>query len=399
MGRRTVLLAAAVVVAVVATAVAISAGVGDADPPRGGAPPQATAEVLHTTLVDSVDVDGELGFGRAVPLRYQPPLPAPPPADQPTPDPPPPDQPATGQPTPDRAGPDRAGAGGAAPPGDDQGLVTWLPAVESTVGRGRPLFRVDNRPVLLLYGPLPLYRSLAVGVRGPDVRQFERNLRALGYTGFSVDESYGAATAAAVRRWQRSAGLPDSGAVAPGRVHYAGGAIRVAGHSLRVGDGATGEILTYTSTRRVVTAELAANRRRYVRPGVAVTVTLPDGRTVAGTVERVGAGVEPAGAAPGQAPAPGQDQPVEVVVAVAHQAALDEAVDAVRVRFVLDQRADVLAVPVVALVALVEGGYGVQAAEGASTRYVAVETGMFAGNLVEIKAGAVRAGMRVVVPG
>ena len=35
------------------------------------------------------------------------------------------------------------------------GIVTWLPANGAVVSRGQPLFRLDNRPALLLYGPTP----------------------------------------------------------------------------------------------------------------------------------------------------------------------------------------------------------------------------------------------------
>ena len=43
------------------------------------------------------------------------------------------------------------------------------------------LYRVDDRPVLLLCGTVPAYRALHVGVKGPDVRQLNRNLHRRGY--------------------------------------------------------------------------------------------------------------------------------------------------------------------------------------------------------------------------
>src|SRR4051812_46175155 len=61
------------------------------------------------------------------------------------------------------------------------GVYTQLPEAGHKVGCGGVLYRVDNRPVLLLCGTIPAYRALHVGVTGPDVRQLNRNLHRLGY--------------------------------------------------------------------------------------------------------------------------------------------------------------------------------------------------------------------------
>ena len=67
----------------------------------------------------------------------------------------------------------------------------------------------------LLYGRLPAWRPLSVGVDdGPDVRQLERNLVALGHDpdrDITVDDHFTRATRAAVRRWQEAAGLEETG--------------------------------------------------------------------------------------------------------------------------------------------------------------------------------------------
>ncbi len=57
----------------------------------------------------------------------------------------------------------------------------------------------------------------------------------------------------------------------------------------------------------------------------------------------------------------------------------------------------VLAVPVEAVLALAEGGYAVEVADGATTRLVGVTLGVFADGMVEIS-GDVEAGAEVVVP-
>ena len=65
---------------------------------------------------------------------------------------------------------------------------------------------------------------------------------------------------------------------------------------------------------------------------------------------------------------------------------------------VVAERKDVLTVPVGALVALAEGGYGVQVVQGSTSRYVAVKTGMFAGGQVEVSGDGIAEGVTVGVP-
>ena len=57
-----------------------------------------------------------------------------------------------------------------------------------------------------------------------------------------------------------------------------------------------------------------------------------------------------------------------------------------------DERKDVLTVPVAALLALAEGGYGVEVVDGGDRRIVAVETGLFAGGRVEVTGDGHRRG-------
>jgi peptidoglycan hydrolase-like protein with peptidoglycan-binding domain len=349
-------------------AVAAATGFGGrtGDPPRRPVSSPTTAEVTRATLVDAQEIDGSIGFDEPVGLKY---LPA----------------------VPEEPSPIASGAPAAPPRPAPLNLVTWLPAAGSTVDRGRTVLRVDERPVVLLLGPLPLYRGLAVGAEGPDVRQLEDNLRALGYRGLTVDARFTGATAEAVRHWQKSLGVAQTGTVAPGDLVYAPGPIRVESLRVRVGDPATGEILRYSGTTRLVKVQLPADRRRYAAVGTAVTVTLPNGTALPGTVRSAG---QPADDQAAQGP-----PALDVEVSIVDQRALGAADGAaVRVRFVIERRENVLTVPVTALVALAEGGYGVEVVDGSRTRYVAVGTGLFAGGRVELTSGEVTAGMRVVVP-
>ncbi len=111
------------------------------------------------------------------------------------------------------------------------GTFTWLPAVGAQIGRGGTLFRLDDLPVVLMYGTVPAYRTLKQGVaKGPDVAELNANLIDLGYDPYgeiSDEESFGEATAAAVRRWQKAEGLAETGEVELGRIVFAPSAQRV----------------------------------------------------------------------------------------------------------------------------------------------------------------------------
>ena len=127
----------------------------------------------------------------------------------------------------------------------------------------------------------------------------------------------------------------------------------------------------------MATVELAIGDQRLARRGAAVEVTLPDGGTTKAKITGVETVVVPA---QGQEPAS-----TKIVVTIGFTKApkgLDQA--SVTVEFTASQRRNVLTVPVEALLALAEGGYGVQVVDGATTRIVAVTTGLFADGRVEI---------------
>jgi hypothetical protein len=226
------------------------------------------------------------------------------------------------------------------------------------------------------------------------VKQLETNLRALGYRDLTVDESFTDSTAAAVKRWQKDLGLPQTGVVGVGDVVYAPGPARIAGTSVRIGADAKGDVLTYTGTGRHVTVQAPASGAAWAVKGAKVTVALPDGRSLPGAVASVGAEVSPPAT---QEAGGGNAAPtVPVVVDLADESALgDLAGGPVTVTYILEERTDVLMVPVSALVALAEGGYGLELADGT---FVAVQTGLFADGNVEVRGAAVREGLTVRVP-
>ena len=198
----------------------------------------ATAPVVRTGLVNTVQVSGSLGYAGSVTVVNQ-----------------------------------TAGT-----------AYTALPQPGQVVRRGGRLYEVDGSPVFLFYGGRPEWRALAVGVTpGPDVAQLDRNLIALGYATaatLTVSDTYTGATALRGGALAGSAaGLPVTGTVPLGQVVFAPGALRVNAVSAGLGVPAApgGTVLTATSDRPVVTAQLPVSQEYLVRRGDRVTVTLPNG--------------------------------------------------------------------------------------------------------------------------
>jgi peptidoglycan hydrolase-like protein with peptidoglycan-binding domain len=355
MARRTrtlALVAGGTVVLGGAGLAAVGVGGADEETPGRGTLPPATAAVERTTLVETEKVEGTLGYGDARTL---------------------------------------SAPGGRS---SGQGLITSLAGEGRTVSRGEPVYKVDTVPVPLLYGKLPVYRTLSSGVEGSDVLQLERNLRALGYTGFTVDKTFSSATATAVRAWQEDLGMDESGRIEPGSVVVASGPIRIADHKKAVGDAASGPVLTYTGTTRMVTVDLDVDLQNLARKGAEVTVEVPGGDSVEGRIAKVGSVATE--------PAQGEEDSgstIEVIVSVSDDDKLGRLDQApVDVLLTAGRERDVLAVPVAALLALPDGGYGVQVVEGATTRTVAVDVGLFADGMVEVEATGLREGMKVGIP-
>src|SRR5919106_4799889 len=108
-----------------------------------------------------------------------------------------------------------------------EGTITRQADLGISVKRGDELFRVNEQPVTLLYGSVPMYRDLGMGASGVDVRQLEANLAKLGYRGFAADDEYTLTTAEAVREWQSDIGVAKTGTVSRAEVVFLPGGRRV----------------------------------------------------------------------------------------------------------------------------------------------------------------------------
>lgn len=87
------------------------------------------------------------------------------------------------------------------------GVVTRVPPTAGTaVVEGQLVVEVSGRPVFVLQGDVPVYRSLQPGMTGPDVAQLQTALTRLGFTP-DADGVFGEATKQAVTAMYSAAGF------------------------------------------------------------------------------------------------------------------------------------------------------------------------------------------------
>lgn len=104
-----------------------------------------------------------------------------------------------------------------------------VPEVGATLNAGDVMLEVAGRPVILLAGDLPVYRTLRAGVSGPDVLQLKAALAALGINpGDQASAAYDATTASAVEQLYARVGYP-----APTAGEEAEGALTAAREGVR----------------------------------------------------------------------------------------------------------------------------------------------------------------------
>jgi hypothetical protein len=263
-----------------------------------------------------------------------------------------------------------------------EGVVTWLPSVGAIVALDERLYEVDGAAIVLWRGDRPAWRDLGPGLSGADVTQAESNLGAR-------------LTDPAIRRWQASHGLPPTGAIRLGRVFFAPGPLRVATREVSVGTPLAGgrTVMTATSTRKAVSVNLDPSRQSVVRQGAKVLIRLPNGHTANGTVAGIDAPVP-------ESTSDSAGLVLPVTVSFDDPSAADGLdAGAVQVSLAVAEHANVLAVPIEALLAAVGGGYQVMVVSGPQRTPITVQCGLFdeTGGLVEVT-GALAEGMRVEVP-
>jgi peptidoglycan hydrolase-like protein with peptidoglycan-binding domain len=290
----------------------------------------------------------------------------------------------------------------ATPTPEPRTTITDLPRSGDIVDPGDVIFERDGRPVILLPGVEPAFRTLTVDITdGPDVTQLERWLVDEGHDPdgtVSVDETFDEATAEVVANWQRSLGLEATGEVVVGDVVFAATALRVVGPSppvevagerfvivegVSIGDSTP--VVAVTSVDRQVSFEVALDDRGLVAVDGIVDVGLPDGTTVAGTITAV---------------RPSEDDPGKFSVTVDVVGTDLPEVDQTPVTVtVTGATTSGLFVPAEAIVARDLRGYAVEVvAPSGHTEFVDVEIGVVAGRSVQVLSPALSAGTVVIAP-
>jgi peptidoglycan hydrolase-like protein with peptidoglycan-binding domain len=334
--RRQGVLAASLAAAAVAGAVAAVAVRGGPAASAAPAPPRVgTATVVRTNLVSTALTGGTLGYAPARPLLNL-----------------------------------------------VTGIYTWLPRPGALIRAGGVLYRVDDSPVTLMAGAVPAWRPFGIGMTGgPDVRQLQAGLIAGHFAGglFATPTGhYDLATADAVERWQAARGLTVTGSIPLGQVVFLPTAVLVGAMDAAAGEAAAAGQRPYqvTTGQRTVTVPVNPNLPP-TTVGERVSIVLPSQATVSGMISAAGPAqltVTPRGGT-------GNGVGVPVQVALAVQSARN-----------------VLAVPVSALLALADGGYGLEVVGPSGVhRLVAVTAGLFASGQVQVSGAGIVAGTRVVV--
>ena len=273
------------------------------------------------------------------------------------------------------------------------GVYTRLPESGDDVGCGGVLYRVDDDPVLLLCGALPLYRALRAGMKGRDVRQLNRSLHQPGGATFT------AGTEQPLRALQRKRGAAATGRLDLGDAVFLPAAVRIAKVAAEVGAPARpgAPVLSATSGTLHVQVNLDPSQQGQVSKGDRAQITLPGATQAKGRV----AGFGRVARAPAGQGATAADATVPTFIALddpAEASGLDKA--PVEVDITTEGVADALSVPVTALVGKAGGGFAVEVVRGGERReLVAVTLGLFdtGGGRVQVE-GPLERGDRVVVP-
>jgi peptidoglycan hydrolase-like protein with peptidoglycan-binding domain len=285
------------------------------------------------------------------------------------------------------------------------GIYTKLPDNGDKVDCGGVLYRVDDRPVVLLCGAVPAYRDLDKGDRGNDVRELNRNLHKLGYDADAHvridpgDNDFTSKTKQALKVLQRNKGISVTGKLEIDDAVFLPESVRIAKVTGQVGGSARpgAPVLSATSDTLHVQVALDPSQQGEVRKGDQAQITLPGNTPVTGRVARFGRVAQ----APAEQDSKAADATIPTFISLdkpKQARGLDQA--PVQVDITTKGVKGALSVPVTALVGKSGGGFAVEVVRAGGRRdLVAVRLGLFdtGGGRVQVE-GELRAGDSVVVP-
>jgi hypothetical protein len=310
------------------------------------------------------------------------------------------------------------------------GTYTELPVPGQVISQGQVLYRVNDSPVVLLYGSTPAYRTLSAEETGADVAELNADLVALGYATAAqlsaTSSFFGSATATAVEKLQAALGVAQNGTLTLGQAVFEPTAVRVTSRSAQLGGNTqTGQtVMQATSNTRQVQVALDASQQTDVAVGDKVTITLPNNQTTPGVVSSVGTvatclsssgpgGSSSSSAARGTdtcssgssggSTTPGSTTPTITMDVTPSDPAATGTWDQAPIRVTITTASvpSALSVPVTALLAQSGGGYAVEVfGAGGTNHLVPVSLGLFddADGLVQVTGSGLAAGQKVVVP-
>ncbi|MEM9521781.1 MAG: peptidoglycan-binding protein [Actinomycetota bacterium] len=254
------------------------------------------------------------------------------------------------------------------------GTVTASIAAGTIVNLGEQLVRIDEKPVFLANGTMPMYRTLEkVDTRqrdennkrltlldGPDVTQLQQFLLDAGYDNdgtLEVDGIFGSTTEKAVKAWQEANGLPVTGKVDSGQVVFATESVRIAN---AVRNGSSFESIEVTRGKALILVDTNNRDRSAISPGTSVSIVLPDGSRVEGEATK-------------QEQATNAEGSTVWRTTIDSSAVLPSEAGTATIEVVDVVAKDAILVPASALLALAEGGFAVEKVTSDGKKLVRVQ--------------------------
>lgn len=266
-------------------------------------------------------------------------------------------------------------------------VVTSVAAAGTEVRLGDVLYTVDGRPVVVMSGSLPAWRTLSTASDdGSDVLQLEQSLVALGYDPdgeMTVDEEFDTNTENAVEAWQTGLGIEATGEVPLGSVVFLSSSATVSTVHTATGDsvGEGDAVLTVSAPSQLVVIDVPDEAQQFVVPGLPVDL---DG--IQGTVTRLRSIESDSGVG------------VQAVITPTEPLGVVDGTT-VGVEITVTEASDALLAPADAVASRLDGSYAVQVqqADGRAA-WTPVEVLGVSGSRVGIRGNGIVEGALVLVP-